>query len=444
MLVSKVNMKFFRTTGAIAAGVVLGMLAAWPAPASAMQAKAGIAGRTVVAAATAEGQMKLTEPTAKQMRAVRKLLREHPKKRSKPVARPKVLAPKKFGGWTRNIVHAAKPEVHDAAAWKEFGWERGADANYTRGGDGLAVRVLKFQDATGAYGAFTLRRSAGMARLRIGTTKHARSALARSGHSRGRHAKARAVATPLTHFNGAHAGNRFLFWKGDLLVEANFARTVPDEVRVVNRLERALPATLGPKGIPPNLPEQLPREGLDTASVQYAIGPVAYRQEGGVLPAQVMDFNDDAEVVRARYGKGTLTLISYPTPEIAVARAAAIGGVIKSGGVPGPRAGQRVKRAGPLVAMTSGDLTRAQAEALLKQVRFEGTVALDQLKPQESEVAKTAQLLLGIAMLTLILGGTAILLGFFLGGGRALYRVLRGKPASSVLDEEFIKLNLNK
>ena len=38
----------------------------------------------------------------------------------------------------------------------------------------------------------------------------------------------------------------------------------------------------------------------------------------------------------------------------------------------------------------------------------------------------------------------AILLGFFLGGGRALYRVARGKPASSVYETEFISLNLRE
>jgi hypothetical protein len=38
----------------------------------------------------------------------------------------------------------------------------------------------------------------------------------------------------------------------------------------------------------------------------------------------------------------------------------------------------------------------------------------------------------------------AILLGFFLGGGRAMYRIARGKPASSVYETEFISLNLQK
>ena len=38
--------------------------------------------------------------------------------------------------------------------------------------------------------------------------------------------------------------------------------------------------------------------------------------------------------------------------------------------------------------------------------------------------------------------GTAIFLGFTLGGGRALYRLSRGKPISSVYDAEFIHLDL--
>jgi hypothetical protein len=45
-------------------------------------------------------------------------------------------------------------------------------------------------------------------------------------------------------------------------------------------------------------------------------------------------------------------------------------------------------------------------------------------------------------MLVIIGASAAILLGLFLGGFRALYRVARGKPASSVYDEEFTSLNL--
>jgi hypothetical protein len=59
-------------------------------------------------------------------------------------------------------------------------------------------------------------------------------------------------------------------------------------------------------------------------------------------------------------------------------------------------------------------------------------------------VAKTGRLLLGIATIVIIGSCAAILLGLFLGGGRALYRVARGKPISSVYDAEFIRLDLRE
>lgn len=409
------NMKFFRTIGALATGVALCIPAA-------------------------HGQStKLFQPSAKQMQSIRKMLAGE-KPQTKTAAKPRTLLPARFGGWARGAVRAVKPAAENAAALKEFGFKRGEEAEYSRGADKVAVRVMEFPDATGAYGAFTMLRTSGTKTVRIGPKEPVKVA----SNSRKGHEKPQAVVPPLTYFNGAYAGDHFLFWKGDLLVDATFAQPVEGEMAETQSLEAALPQTMGTKGIAPVLPEQLPMEGLDAGSVRYAIGPAGYQQEGGVLPSAVMDFDTDAEVVMARYGKGTLTLISYPTPEIAQAREAAIASVLKSGVVPGPKEAERVKRAGPLVAMTSGGFTGAEADALLKRVHFQGTVSFDQLKPEESEVAKTAKLLVGIASLTVILGLAAILLGFFLGGGRALYRVMRGKPASSVTDEEFIALDLNK
>jgi len=78
---------------------------------------------------------------------------------------------------------------------------------------------------------------------------------------------------------------------------------------------------------------------------------------------------------------------------------------------------------------------------LLALVHFE-TSLTSVPQPMESEVAKTGKLLLSITVFVLIGSAAAILLGFFLGGGRALYRMARGKPVSSVFDEEFIRLNL--
>jgi hypothetical protein len=62
----------------------------------------------------------------------------------------------------------------------------------------------------------------------------------------------------------------------------------------------------------------------------------------------------------------------------------------------------------------------------------------------ESDIQKTSKLLLGIAVLSLIGAAAALLLGGFLGGGRALYRIATGKPASSMYEVEFIRLDLEE
>jgi hypothetical protein len=100
-----------------------------------------------------------------------------------------------------------------------------------------------------------------------------------------------------------------------------------------------------------------------------------------------------------------------------------------------------VRRSGPLVALVSGDAIPDESHKLLATVHFDS--ALTSIpQPMESEVAKTSKLLIGITELVLIGSTAAILLGFFLGGGRALYRIARGRPVSSVYEEEFTSLNL--
>ena len=102
-----------------------------------------------------------------------------------------------------------------------------------------------------------------------------------------------------------------------------------------------------------------------------------------------------------------------------------------------------MRRSGPLVAVVSGDAIPDESQRLLATVHFESDLTSIP-QPTESEVAKTGKLLLGIFALVLIGSSAAILLGFFLGGGRALYRMARGKPISSVFDEEFIRIDLHE
>ena len=100
-----------------------------------------------------------------------------------------------------------------------------------------------------------------------------------------------------------------------------------------------------------------------------------------------------------------------------------------------------MRRSGPLVALVSGDAIPDESHQLLATVHFESEL-MSVPQPTVSEAMKTGKLLLGITFLVIILCSASILLAFFLGGFRALYRISRGKPASSVFDEEFISLNL--
>ena len=102
------------------------------------------------------------------------------------------------------------------------------------------------------------------------------------------------------------------------------------------------------------------------------------------------------------------------------------------------------RRSGPLVAVTNGSFSAEYARHLLSGVNYSADVTWNHPQGAVSEVSKTAKLLVGIITLTAILGGSALLLGIFLGGGRALYRRLRGKSASTLADAEFISLRLRE
>jgi hypothetical protein len=151
----------------------------------------------------------------------------------------------------------------------------------------------------------------------------------------------------------------------------------------------------------------------------------------------------------------TLTLIDYPTPQMAMAQETKIREYINAGKQAGKQAqpawpkplmdsdlaSLEVRRSGPLVALVSGDAIPEESHKLLASVHYESEL-MSMPQSGESEVSKTGKLLMGIAVLVIVGSATAILLGFFLGGFRVLYRLARGKPASSVYDVEFTSLNL--
>jgi len=209
--------------------------------------------------------------------------------------------------------------------------------------------------------------------------------------------------------------------------------------------------------VPPPILGNLPKDSIDGQTTHYAIGPAGYTGSGGVLPADVVGFDRGAEAMTANYslrsGPATLTIIDYPTPQMAAAQESKIRAYLKVGSqalppwpkplIDSDQASLDVRRSGPLVAIVSGDAIPDESHKLLASVHYDAEL-ITIPQPGESEVAKTGKLLLGIAALVIIGCSAALLLGFFLGGGRALYRIARGKPASSVYEAEFIRLDLRE
>jgi len=325
---------------------------------------------------------------------------------------------------------------------REYGFSRFELANYTRGESKLTVKAMEFDDATGAFGDFTFYRTPNMAPEKIGQ-------------------------------GAAFDGTRVLFWQGTVLVDAKFTRLTPMSISELRDLAGQLPKPVGNQGTLPTLPGYLPPKGLNPVTVQYAIGPRAYQRSGYLsgpaLPAALIDFNRSAEVVTAQYSvmNGTLTIINYPTPDIAIDRLHAIRSYFAGQGMASQAAAEApptanagpyprttalaasnpgallVRRSGPLVIVTSGGFSTQDAEQMVQRVHYEAYLTLSNGTVARSDSSKVAQIILDVAVMVGIFALIAIVAGISLGGGRIAWRKMRdksGKPEEE--SAEFIRLNL--
>lgn len=341
----------------------------------------------------------------------------------------KPLLPDAFAGWVAQqkpklVSNPADLDAPNAAVLKEYDFTGGQTADYQRGGETLAIKAFTFDDVSGAYGAYSFYRQNGWPKADIGT--------------------------------GATSNkNHVLFWKGNTVVDATFSQVGPMSAAELRELAKDLPTPQGNRSLPPPILAVLPQGSLDKQTTHFAQGPAGYAGSGGVLPPQLIGFDRDAEVVTANYSlpsnPATLTLIDYPTPQMAEAQEKLIREYIKAGSKAQPafpqplqnsdQASLEVARSGPIVALVSGDAIPDESHKLLAQVHYSPDL-IQIPQSHESEVSKTSRFLMGIASLVIIGSSAAILLGFFLGGGRALYRMARGRPISTVYDAEFIRLHL--
>ena len=344
------------------------------------------------------------------------------------------LLPVAFAGWqqTGKLVESRDPAAADAGnadVLKDYGFQRFVAATYVGGGsaseDTVNVRAIQFPDATGAYGAFTFYQRPGMGQEQIGS-------------------------------GAAFDGVRVLFWQANILVDAQFSHITAMSASEMRELADALPKPPGNASIPPALPGYLPPMDLLKNTARYTLGAASYAKSGGALPPSLINFDTGAEVLTAQYssrrGDGTLTILSYPTPQLAAERERAITTFLQAGNSPqaewpqalaeSAQGALAVHRSGPLVSVAYGGFSAEEAQRRVHMVHYQADITWNHPQGYVSDASKAARLYLGIAALVGMIAGAALIIGIFLGGGRALIRVLRGKSASSVDDAEFIRLDL--
>ncbi len=336
-----------------------------------------------------------------------------------PASSPSVL-PKAFGGW--QIAGAAHgsydPTAADsanAALLKEYGFTGLTTATYTRDdGRTLTIKAARFQDASGAYGAFTFYRTPQMHSEEIGN-------------------------------ESAAIDQRVLFYHGNMLVDAVFQRLSAMSASELRELADDLPKAAGSEANPPDLPTYLPKTSYVKNTAKYVVGPVGLEQSGAPLPAQYINFNRGAEVVLGDYSisgnTGRLTLIGYPTPQIAANQLKEIESAQQAHQV--PELPTAIRRTGRIVVLASGNISGDVAHTLASAVNYEAEVTWNQNTfhdPHEN----VGRVVLGVMLLAAIVCGMSIVAGMAFGGFRlVIKRLLPGKVFDRPEQVEIIALHLS-
>ncbi len=343
----------------------------------------------------------------------------------------RAILPEAFGGWqmqgkaqTSTDPSAADPS--NAAILKEYRFTDLAQATYTSvDGRTLKIRAARFADASGAFGAYTFYLQPEMAKEQIDD----QGASLKAGE-----------------------GQRVLFYRGHVLVDAVFSRESVMSVAQLRELAGMLPRPTGSNGNLPGFIEFMPRRGYVANTQKYVMGPAGLAALAPPVSAETVDFGASSEVSVGRYnlasGDATLMLISYPTPQLAADHLrrldpehqppAGTKGVSTIGSV----GSILYKRTGPLLAIASGPASESDMKSLLGLVNYEASVTWNE-NTYFDKNNNIGVLIVNVLLLCAILGAMAIVAGVAFGGFRILMK--RWFP-DRVFDRpeqiEFISLHL--
>jgi hypothetical protein len=325
--------------------------------------------------------------------------------------------PQSFNGWQldkssrKSGNDPAAVDAADSAVLKEYGFAGFESATYLRNGRKMQVKAARFNDASGGYGAFTYYVQPLMQAEKIGDL-------------------------------GASNNRRILFYRGNLLVDVTLEQVTAMSAADLRALAETLPQVHGNTSALPTLPGQLPKQSLVTNSQRYIVGPSALERLGVPLPANLVNFSMGPEVAFATYrssnGEAKMTVIGYPTPQIAAERMKAMQAANLPGGP------FYFKRSGPLLAVINGNIPESEAQSLLASVNYDADVTWNQpTRPNPRD--NIGGLIVGIFTLVGVILVAALIFGFAFGGVRVIAKKLfPNRVFDRPEDVEIIRLDLQE
>jgi hypothetical protein len=337
------------------------------------------------------------------------------------------ILPKQFAGWQIQGAAEASKDANgadptNAALLKEYGFRDFEAATY-KSDDGrtLKIRAARFADASGAFGAYSFYLQPGMAREEIGD-------------------------------QGASSKQRVMFYRGQIVVEAVFSQLTVMSAAGLRELAGALPRAAGNAGNLPPILAFMPHHGYEANTEKYAEGALGLGAITSLVPADLVDFSANPEVVLGQYsvsgGEATLMLIEYPTPALAAEHLRRIDAANHAAP---PQAGVQgvenvgpffAKRTGPIVAIAAGPLSQSDAQTLLGAVNYDASVTWNE-NTYFDKKDNIANLLVNIILLCIIVGAISLAAGVAFGGARVLLRRYFPGPVFGHADQdEFISLDL--
>ncbi len=340
--------------------------------------------------------------------------------KSAPPAPNAAILPQSFGGWqisapARHSADAAAADPVNAALLNEYGFTDFESATYTRDdGRKLTLKAARFEDASGAYGAFTYYRVLNMQEEKIGD-------------------------------KAASLNQRVLFFRGNILVDAVFEQTSAMSAAELRELSDDLPRPQGSAVNLPLLPRYLPSRFFVSNTAKYIVGPIGLEKTAAPLAAAYVDFSKGAEVMMGNYqtsdGGATLMLIDYPTPQLAAAQLSAIQSAQQSHQLGDSQIA--VRRTGPILVLISGQIG-SDANALLSSVNYDADVTWTE-NTYFTRRDNVANLLIHVILLAALICGLSVVVGVGFGGFRILMkRLYPGKVFDRPEQLEIIALHLSQ